>query len=133
VPELVVGQQGRSAVRVVDDRDLEPRTLRRLGLHQVADVGDVPDDGGGHPATDIALNHRLPHPDPENLRRVDPGVDARDDVQVQERDERKHGYVQARVGTGEGPVPFQERSDVGHGTIVRLPRADGEQQDCLIS
>jgi hypothetical protein len=36
---------------VVDDRDLEPRTLRRLGFNQVADVGDVLYDGG-NPAPD---------------------------------------------------------------------------------
>jgi hypothetical protein len=133
VPKLVFGQQSRSAVGVVDDRDLEPRALRRLGLHQVAGVGDVPYDGRGDPAPDIALNQRFTQPDPENLGRVDPAVDARDDVQVQERDEWKRGHVQARVSTGEGPVTVKKRSDVGHEPIVRHRRGDGERQNCRIS
>jgi hypothetical protein len=112
VPELVVGQQRRAAVGVVDDRDLEPRTLRCLGFHQVADVRDVPDDRGRDPAPDIALDHGLAHSEAESLGRVDSGVDARDDVQAQEREERKRRHVEAGVGGSEGPVTVKERSDV---------------------
>ena len=38
-----------------------------LGLHQVAGVGDVPDDGGGDPAADVALHQGLAQLDPEDL------------------------------------------------------------------
>ena len=59
VPQIVIGQQGRSAVGVVNDRDLEVRALRCLGLHQVAGVGDVLDDGRSDPAPDVPLHERL--------------------------------------------------------------------------
>ena len=48
VTQVVVGQQSRSAVSVMNDRDLEPGTFRRLGLHQVAGVSDVAGDGRGY-------------------------------------------------------------------------------------
>jgi hypothetical protein len=118
---------------VVDDSDLEPRALRCLGLNQVAGIGDVPDDGGGDPAADVALHQRLAQLDPEDLGRVDPAVDARDDVEVQERDERERGHVLPRAGGGEGLIAAGQPGDVGHGSMVgRAPR-DGERQDCPIS
>jgi hypothetical protein len=52
--QFVVGEQGRAAVGVVDDRHLELRAFRGLGVDQVAGVGDVGDDGRGDPAADVA-------------------------------------------------------------------------------
>jgi hypothetical protein len=44
---------------VVNDRDLEVRVLGRLGVDQVADIGDVGDDGRGDPAANVALHDSL--------------------------------------------------------------------------
>jgi len=43
------------------------------------------------------LDEGLAEPDAEDLRRVDPAVDAGDDVQVQVRDEREPGPALARA------------------------------------
>jgi len=105
VAQFVVGEQGGAAVGVVDGRDLEVRAFRGLGVDQVAGVGDVADDGRGDPAADVALDEGLAELDAEDLRRVDPAVDAGDDVQVQVRDEREPGHALACAGmAGEGPV-----------------------------
>ena len=48
---------GNQCVRTT--ADLEVRALRCLGLHQVAGVGDVLDDGRGDPAPDVPLHERL--------------------------------------------------------------------------
>jgi hypothetical protein len=44
--QFVVGEQGRAAVGVVDDRDLEIGALGGLGVDQVTGVGDVGDSAG---------------------------------------------------------------------------------------
>jgi hypothetical protein len=115
VAELVVGQQGRSAVGVVNDRYLKPRALGSLGLDQVGGVSDVPDHGRGHPAADVALHESIAELDPEDLRRVDPAVDADDDVEALPRQERERGHVLPGVGIGEHAVAVKEVADVGHG------------------
>ena len=93
--EIVIGQQGRSAVGVVNDRDLEP------------------DDGRGYAAADVPLHERLAQLDLESLRRIDPAVDAGDDVEVQPREERcRHVLADARAG--ERLVAVKKRSDVRH-------------------
>jgi hypothetical protein len=75
----------------------------------------VGDDGRGDAAADVALHQGLAELDAEDLCRVDPAVDAGDDVQVQARDERQPGHALARAGiAGEGPVAVQERGDVRH-------------------
>jgi hypothetical protein len=78
---------------VVNDRDLEPRALGGLGLDQVGGVGDVPDHGRGHPAADVALHQGIAELDPEDLWRVDPAVDADDDVQPLPGQELERGHV----------------------------------------
>ena len=97
VTQVVIGQQGRSTVGVMNDRHLEPGARRRLGLYQVADVGDVADDGPGYPAADVPLDERLAQLDLESLRRIDPAVEAGDDVQVQPREERNGMFWRASV------------------------------------
>ena len=76
------GQQGRTAVDVVDDCDLEVRAFQCLGIDQVTGVGDVLDDGRGDPAADVALYEGLAEPDAENLRRTDSAVGTGDDVEI---------------------------------------------------
>jgi hypothetical protein len=116
VAQVVVGEQGRPAVGVVDDRDFEVRAFGGLGVDQVTDVGDIGDDGRGDAAANVALDDGLTEFDAEDLGRVDAGVDAGDDVQIQVRDERQpgHALAGARIG-GEGPVAVQERGDVRQG------------------
>ena len=68
------------------------------------------------------LHEGLAELDTEDLCRVNPAVDADDDVQIQVRDERQRGHVLARAGIGgEGPVAVQERGDVRHGFAFRGP------------
>ena len=120
VAQFVVGEQGRAAVGVVDDRDLEVRAFRRLAVDQVTSVGDVADHGRSDAAADVALHEGLAELDPEDLRRVDPAVDAGDDVQVQVRDEREPGHALARAGiAGERPVAVQQRGDVRQDSALR--------------
>ena len=94
--QVVVGEQGRAAVRVMDDRDLEVGAFGGLGFDQIAGAGDIPDDRLVDTAADVALDEGLAEPDAEDLRRVNPAVDAGDDVQVQVRDEREPGHALAR-------------------------------------
>jgi hypothetical protein len=72
VPELGVGEQAAAAVGVVDDRGLEAGTLRRLFFDEVADVGQVLDDGGCGAPADGAGNDRVCEAQAEELCRVGP-------------------------------------------------------------
>jgi hypothetical protein len=110
----------------VNDRDLEPRALGGLGLDQVGGVGDVLDHGRGHPAADVALHEGIADLDPEDLRRVDPAVDADDDVEALPRQKRERGHVPPGVGAGERAVAVEEVIDVGHGlSFACLVRVEG--------
>jgi hypothetical protein len=83
VAEVLVGEQAASAIAVVDDRRLEVRPVRGLGLDQVADVGDVLDDRRCDPAADGARDDRVGELEWEHadeLARRFPAVDVRPEV-----------------------------------------------------
>ena len=66
------------------------------------------------------LHEGLAEPDAEDLGRVDPAVDAGDEVQVQVRDERESGHALAGAGiAGECPVTVQKHSYVRQGLTFR--------------
>jgi hypothetical protein len=73
VADLVVGKQGAAAVGVVDDGGFEVRAVGGLGFHQIADVGDVLDNGRRYAPADGAGDDRFTELEAEKFRRIDPG------------------------------------------------------------
>jgi hypothetical protein len=117
---FVVGEQGRAAVGVVNDRDLKVGAFGGLGVDQVTGAGDVGDDRRGDPPADVALDEGLAEPDAEDLRRVDPAVDAGDDVQVQVRDELRAPHSGIGVRAEYAPA---SRSSMRVGPAGAQPRS----------
>jgi inner membrane transporter RhtA len=107
VAQLRVGEEPGSAVGVVDDGKLEPVGVGRLDLVQVADPGDVLDDGRGDAPADIAPDDGVSELEPEDAGRVNPGVNAGDDVYLPVGDEGDGGHPALQIRPGEGLVPFQ--------------------------
>src|SRR5271166_2112272 len=82
-PEAGIGEEARSALRVVDDRDFEKRVQGALAAEQLpgeeAEVGDVVDDGLGDASSGVADDGSVPQLESEDDRGVDPVVEAGDD------------------------------------------------------
>src|SRR5262245_29395644 len=103
-PQLVLGRASRiealrdPSVRTRWCYQREPRAgLREMPSRRLRDSAAA--GGGEHvpPSPGETLDEGLAEPDAEDLRRVDPAVDAGDDVQVQVRDEREPGPALARA------------------------------------
>jgi len=107
VPELRVGEEAGPAVGVVDDRKLEPVGVGRLDLVQVADPGDVLDHGRGDAPADTAPDDGVAELEPEDAGRVNPGIDAGNDVDLPVGDEGDRGHAVLEVCLSEGLVPYQ--------------------------
>jgi len=82
-PEIGVGEKTGSALRVVDDRDLEERVCRALTAEQLlskeGEEGDVVDDGLGDASPGVADDRSVSELESEDDSRVDPVVEAGDD------------------------------------------------------
>ena len=102
VPEAGVGEEARSALRVMDDRDFEERVrpveqlLSQVG--EVAEVGDVVDDGLGDASSGVADDGSVSEPEPEDDRGVNPVVEAADD------DHLAGGQAECYRGVGAGEL-----------------------------
>jgi hypothetical protein len=107
VAQLRVGEESGPAVGVVDDRELEPVGVGRLDLVQVADPGDVLDNGRGDASPDIAPDDGVPELEPEDAGRVNPGVDAGKNVDLPVGDEGDGGHPVLEICLGEGLVASQ--------------------------
>jgi hypothetical protein len=86
------------------------RTLGELG-----DERDVVDHLGGDPPADIADDHRVTEAQAEEVRGVDPGVEAGDHEQAEVGED--DGALVA-AGGGEGAVALKRGLDVGRGRLV---------------
>ena len=98
----------------MDDRELEPVGVGRLDLVQVADPGDVLDGSRGDAPADVALHDRVPELEPEDAGRVDPRVDAGDDVHLPVGDEGDRRHPVLEIRPGEGLVALQQLVEVSH-------------------
>jgi hypothetical protein len=82
-PEVGIGEKTGSALRVVDDGDLEERVCRALTAEQLlgkeGEEGDVVDDGLGDASPGVADDRSVPELKSEDDGRVDPVVEAGDD------------------------------------------------------
>ena len=96
-----VREEPGPAVGVVHHRQLEPVRVRRLRLVQVADPGEILDHRWRHPAAHGAGHDRVAEFQAEDLSRVDPGIDAGEDVHLLVRDERDLGNPVLGAGPGE--------------------------------
>ncbi|MGH8963077.1 MAG: hypothetical protein ACRDWT_18130 [Jatrophihabitantaceae bacterium] len=96
----------------MDDGDFEPVGVGRLVLVQVADPGEVLDDRRSDPAAEITGDDGLAELDTEHGCRLHPRVDAGDDIQLLERNERDRGDRTLGVGGGELFVALQVDGEV---------------------
>jgi len=115
VPEARVGEQAGSALRVVDDRDLEQRVGRDLVAEQLlgeeGEVGDVVDDGLGDAPARVPDDGGVAEPESEDDRGIDPVVETGDDDRLRgRRAEGRRG-----VGAGELVVALEQGVQPGHG------------------
>ena len=117
-PEAGVGEEARSALRVMDDRDFEERVRRALAAEQLlgqeGEVGDVVNDGLGDASSGVADDGSVSELESEDDRGVDPVVEAGDDEHL------TGGYAECRrrVGTGELLVALEQGGHPGHGGFL---------------
>ncbi|HET7050417.1 MAG TPA: hypothetical protein VFI54_19295 [Solirubrobacteraceae bacterium] len=106
----VVCQRTGSALRVVDHSDLEQRAIGQHVLHDLADERNVVDHFGRDSPANVADDHRIAHAEAEEVRRIDPRIEARDHEQAQVG---KHDGAFVAARTGEGPVALKRAVDAG--------------------
>jgi hypothetical protein len=85
--EAIVGEPCGAALCVLNDGDLEQRTLRTDQIGECAEVGDVVDYLSRHTSTVVAKHESVTEVEPEDVSRVDAGVEAGEDEQPQRRNE----------------------------------------------
>lgn len=88
------GDPGRDLGRGEDRADVAADGLGghgrgQGGLHQVTDVGQVRYDRVGHPSADCAIHNRVAELQSGEVSGAGPRVDAGDDEQTRERQERQ--------------------------------------------
>ncbi|MGW1108062.1 hypothetical protein [Streptomyces sp. NPDC002540] len=82
---------------------------------QVHDPGEILDDRRCHAAADVPRDDRFSEPDAQHGGGLHARIDADDQVQLLEGDERDPGDVGLGTGGREGPVALQVRGEVRHG------------------
>src|SRR5262249_53016447 len=106
VTEMVVGERAGSALGVMDDRDLEQRSIRHGLRGELGDEGDVVDDFWCNAPPSVAYDHRVAEIETEDVGGVDTGVEAGDSQQPKRRE---HGRPLVTAGGGEGAVACKGR------------------------
>ena len=115
VAEGVVGERAGSTLSVVDHGDLEQRAVGQHVLGDLGDERDVVDHLMRDPPADIVHHDRITQLEAEEVRRVDPRIEAGDHEQAEVGED--DGALMSPGGR-EGAVARERGVDVGHPRLV---------------